>query len=64
MVYQEEGRVSVQLGANHHEMTCHRMVGEIHLFDQLLRLLEHLFRIFQREKVGDDIISFITQVPN
>lgn len=63
MVYQEEGRVSVQLDANHHERTCHRMVGEVHLFDQLLRLIEHLFRIFQREKVGDDIISFTIQVP-
>jgi hypothetical protein len=33
------------------------MVGKVHLLNQLLGLIQHLLRVFSREKIGDDIVS-------
>jgi hypothetical protein len=37
--------------------TRHRMVGKVHLLNQLLGLFQHLLRVIPREEIGDDIVS-------
>ena len=37
-------------------MTNHRVIAQVHLLYQLFGLIEHFFRIFQGEKVWNDMI--------
>lgn len=37
----------------------HRMIGQVHLLDKLLGLVQHLLRVAQGEEVGDDIVPAV-----